>query len=160
MFGLKACDRGPLAGCRCARRAAWPDVREPTLMTHSNTDPKDQPSTHWLALYASKAGPTKLFDSIGFSPINYNVDSQNLLHLSFPLQSPTTFVCGRYCVYIYFRSRNKSLIKFVHLLLNISIRDSCIKRDIYNPQNFFSIFNPCDRTSQCCQLKCQFCWSK
>ena len=40
-----------------------------------NTDPKDHPGTHWLALYAPKACTTELFDSIGFSPINYNLDS-------------------------------------------------------------------------------------
>ena len=28
-----------------------------------NTDHKDQPGTHWLALYAPKAGPTELFAS-------------------------------------------------------------------------------------------------
>ena len=27
-----------------------------------NTDPKDQPGTHWLALYAPIVGPIKLFD--------------------------------------------------------------------------------------------------
>ena len=37
-----------------------------------NTDPKDKPGTHWLALYAAIAGPIELFDSFGFSIINYN----------------------------------------------------------------------------------------
>ena len=123
-----------------------------------NTDPKDQPGTHWLTLYATKAGPTGLFDSIGFSPINDNLDSLNLLHLGYPLQSPSTSVCGHYCiVYIYLRSRNKSLSEFFHLLLNISNRDSWVKRYILNLQNLFRILKPCHRTLQCCQLKCQFC---
>ena len=50
-----------------------------------NTDTKDQPGTHWLALYAPKPGPIELFDSFGFSPINYSLDSLNPLHLRFPL---------------------------------------------------------------------------
>ena len=35
-----------------------------------NTDPKDQPGTHWLALYAPKANPNEIFDSFSCSPIN------------------------------------------------------------------------------------------
>ena len=39
-----------------------------------NTDPRDQPGTHWLALYAPRAGLIELFDSFGFSPTNYSLD--------------------------------------------------------------------------------------
>ena len=46
-----------------------------------NTDPKDQPGTHWLALYTPKENPIELFDSFGFLPINYSLDSLNPLHL-------------------------------------------------------------------------------
>ena len=48
-----------------------------------NTDPKDKPGAHWIALYAAIAGPIELFDSFGFSPINYSLDSLNLLHLGY-----------------------------------------------------------------------------
>ena len=123
-----------------------------------NTDPKNQPGTHWLALYAPRAGPIELYDLFGFSFINYNLDSLNLLHLGYPLQSPNTSVCGHYCiVYIYICSRNKSLSEFFHLFLNISNRDSCVKRYIHDLQNLFRLFKPCHHTGQCCQLKCQFC---
>ena len=121
-----------------------------------NSDPKDQPGTHWLAFYAAIAGPIELFDSFGFSPINYSLDSLNLLHLGYPLQSPSTSVCGHYCiVYIYLRFRNISLSEFYHLLWNISNRDSWVKRYIHNLQNLFRLFKPCHPTGQCCQLKCQ-----
>ena len=50
-----------------------------------NTDPKDQPGTHWLAVYAAIAGPIELFDSFGFLPINYSLYSLYLLHLGNPL---------------------------------------------------------------------------
>ena len=75
-----------------------------------NTDPTDQPCTHWLALYAPKAGFIKIFNSFGFSPINYSLESLYPIHLGFPLHSPSTSVCGHNCiVYIYRCSRNKSI---------------------------------------------------
>ena len=37
-----------------------------------NTDPKDLPGTHWLALNAPSVGPIELFDSFGLSPITYS----------------------------------------------------------------------------------------
>ena len=39
-----------------------------------NTDPKDQPGTHWLAFYAPLARNIELFDSFGFSPRFFLLD--------------------------------------------------------------------------------------
>ena len=39
-----------------------------------NTDAKDKPGTHWLALYAPSARSIELFDSFGFSPSMYSLD--------------------------------------------------------------------------------------
>ena len=115
-----------------------------------NTDPKYQPGIHWLALYAPKAKFIQLIDSFGFSPINFSLDLLHRLHLGFPLTSPSTSVCGNYCiVYIYLHSRNKLLSEHFHLLLNISNRDSYVKRYIHNLQNHFRIFKQCHRTGQC-----------
>ena len=123
-----------------------------------NTDPKDQPATHLLAFYAPSAGPVELFDLFGLFPINYGLDSLGTLHLDFPLQLPSTSVGGHYCiVYIYHRSRNKSLSDIIHLLLNMSNRHSWDKRYIHNLQNLFRIIIPCHPTKQCCKLQCQFC---
>ena len=89
-----------------------------------NTDPKDQPGTHWLAFYAPIAGRIELFDSFGLSPRIYSLDFLDPLNLSFSLQSPSSYVCGHHCiVYIYFRSRNYSLNDIVYLLTKISSRD-------------------------------------
>ena len=80
-----------------------------------NTDPKNQPGTHWLALYAAVAGGIELFDSFGFSPKIFSLDFLDSSHLSFFLQSPSTSVYGHYCiVYIYLRSHNHSLIDIVY----------------------------------------------
>ena len=39
-----------------------------------NTDSKDQPGTHWLALNAPLARSIELIDSFGFSPSMYSLD--------------------------------------------------------------------------------------
>ena len=63
-----------------------------------NIDPKNLAGTHWLALYAPLSGGIELFDSFGFSPSMYSLDFLNPLHSSFSLQSPSTSVCGHYCI--------------------------------------------------------------
>ena len=89
-----------------------------------NTDPKDQPGTHWLALYAHLDRSIELFDSFGFSPSMYSFDFLDPLHSSYSLQSPSTSVCGHYCIfYIYLRSHNYSLYHIVDMLTDISNRD-------------------------------------
>ena len=89
-----------------------------------NTDPKDQPGTHWLALYASSARRIELFDLFGFSPSMYRWDFLDPLHSSYSLQLPSTSVCVHYCiVYIYLRTHNYSLYDIVGLLTDISNRD-------------------------------------
>ena len=83
-----------------------------------NTDPKNQPGTHWLACYAPLVSGIELFDSFGFSPSMYNLEFFDPLHSSYCLQSPSTSVCGHYCiVYIYLRSPNYSFSDIVYLLL-------------------------------------------
>ena len=123
-----------------------------------NTDPKNQPGTHWLDLYAPLVGGIELFDSFGLSPRIYSLDVLDPLHLSYSIQSPSTSVCGHYCiVYIYLRSRNHSLSDIVYLLTIISSRDSWVKQYIYNLQIRLRILNPRLRTKQRCKLQCQFC---
>ena len=123
-----------------------------------NNDTKDKPGTHWLALYAPSARSIKLFDSFGFYPSMYSFDSLDPLHSSYSLQSPSTSVCGHYCiVYIYLHSHNYSIYDIVDLLTDTSNRDECLKQYIYNMQICLRILNPCNRTGHCCKLQCQFC---
>ena len=123
-----------------------------------NTDPKDKPGTHWLALYSPRNGPREFFDSFGLPPSTYSLESLDPLHLLYSFQSPSTSVCGHYCiVYLFLRSRNKSLSQIFHFLLNISNRDVWVKRYTKYLQNLFRILKQCQHTGQCCQLKCQFC---
>ena len=122
-----------------------------------NTDSKDQPGTYWLALYAPLARSIELFDSFSFSPSMYSLDFINPLHSSYSLQSPSTSVCGHYCiVYIYLRTHNYLLYDIVDMLTDISNRDEWLKQYIYNMQILLCILNPCHRTGQRCKLQCQF----
>ena len=123
-----------------------------------NTDPKYQPETHWLALYAPIGRNIELFDSFCFTPSKYSLDFLDPLNSSYSLQSPSTSVCGHYCiVYIYLRSHNYSLYSIVDMLTDNSNRDEWLKQYIYNMQIRLRIFNPCHRTGQRCKLQCQFC---
>ena len=123
-----------------------------------NTDPKDQPGTHWLALYAPSARSIELFDLFGFSPSMYSLEFLDPLHSSYSLQLPSTSVCGHYCiVYIYLRSHYYSLYDNVYSLTDISNRDEWLKQYIYNMQIRLLILNPSHRTRQRCKLQCQFC---
>ena len=101
-----------------------------------NTDPKDQPGTHWLAFYALLSGDNELFDSFGFAPSMYSLDLLDPLNSSYSFKSPNTSVCGHYCiVYIYLSSHNYLLSGIVHLLTDISSRDLWVKQYIYNIAN-------------------------
>ena len=123
-----------------------------------NIDPKNQPGTHWLALYAPSSGSIELFDSFAFSTSTYSLDFLEPLHSSFSLQSPSTSVCGHYCiVYIYLRSHNYSLSDIVDLLTDISNRDLWVLQYIYIMKIRLCIFNLCHRTGQRCNLQRQFC---
>ena len=123
-----------------------------------NSDPKDQPGTHWLALYASSARSIELFNLFGFSPSMYSLDLLDPLHSFYSLQSPSISVYGHYCiVYIYLHSYNYSLYDIIDMLTDISNRDEWLKQYIYNMQIRLRILNLCHRTGQRCKLQCQFC---
>ena len=126
-----------------------------------NTEQKDLSGTHWLALYAPQSGPIEFFDSFSFSFSMYGFDSLDPLHLLYSLQSPSSFVCGHYCIfYIYRRSCHTSQNQNFHLFINISNRDLWVTKYIHNFKTFFCILNLCYHIDQCYHLKCQFCWTK
>ena len=51
-----------------------------------NTDPKNRPGTHWLALYAPLSCGIELFDSFGYSPSIYSLDVLHYLHSYYSLK--------------------------------------------------------------------------
>ena len=79
-----------------------------------NTDPKDLPGAHWIAIYFTDELNAEFFDSYGLHPSNYNNqfirfierNSVHWIHNKKQLQSLFSTVCGQYCVYyLYNRCR-------------------------------------------------------
>ena len=78
----------------------------PTAMI-ANTDPHDQPGTHWIAMYFVSPQESEFFDSYGFPPENYGMDGYNS---DKPMQGVTSDVWGDYCLfYLLHRARNVDL---------------------------------------------------
>ena len=65
-----------------------------------NTDLRDLPRTHWLALYAPQSGRIEIFDSFCISPSMYGLDSLHPLHLLYSLQSPSSSVVDTTVLFI------------------------------------------------------------
>ena len=77
----------------------------------ANTDPHGQPGTHWVAMYFESSRESELFDSYGFSPETYNMDTYILGEVTYhndkPLQGLNSDVCGIYCLfYLIQQARN------------------------------------------------------
>ena len=95
-----------------------------------NTDPSDEPGTHWVAFYFPSKGKGEFFDSYGHPPDYYNSSFKNFLERhsrewSFnnrKLQSVWSDVCGQYCIfYLIHRAPEKSMKKIVQLFGNDTV---------------------------------------
>ena len=83
----------------------------------ANTDPHDQPGTHWVAMYFRSPRESELFDNYGFPPQTYNMDSYILREVTYynhkPSQGLNSNVCGDYCLlYLIQRARNDDMDTF------------------------------------------------
>ena len=123
-----------------------------------NSDPSDKPGQHWLAMYGPATGPIEFFDSYALPPSVYALNTFALTYSRTPLQSPTSAVCGHYCLFfLYIRSHGNSFQTIIrHLKQKYSV-DSYVREYINKLQARFRSISPCNRTGQCCQLKCSFC---
>lgn len=69
-----------------------------------NTDPHDQPGTHWVCLYLD-GDTVEYFDSYGFPPLYSEIQEfidRNSNHMKYNenhYQELDSNVCGQYCVY-------------------------------------------------------------
>ena len=91
-----------------------PIVNEYPSALIANTDPHDQPGTHWTAMYFVTPDESEFFDSYGFPPETYDMDEYVLRESTYfndkPLQGLTSDVCGDYCLfYLLHRARNVDL---------------------------------------------------
>lgn len=71
-----------------------------------NTDKHDESGTHWLALYMENKQTLEFYDSFGLPPETYGEDIYRYVKTFkvvqwniLPLQSPTSNVCGQFCIY-------------------------------------------------------------
>ena len=77
----------------------------------ANTDPHDQPGTHWVAMYFISPWESEFFDSYGFPPDTYGMDGyierDVTRYNNKPFQGLTSDTCGDYCLfYLFHRARN------------------------------------------------------
>ena len=80
----------------------------------ANTDPHDQPGTHWVAMYFISPWETEFFDSYGFPPDTYGfggyIKRGATLYNNKPFQGLTSDTCGDYCLfYLFHRARNVNM---------------------------------------------------
>ena len=86
-----------------------------------NTDPKDKPGEHWVALYQDQADVIEYFDSFGMHPSKQRLDlpvlkSKRVVRQSNVLQTMITAVCGQYCMFFLFhRAAGLSFAKIISM---------------------------------------------
>ena len=121
-----------------------------------NTYPKNQPSTHTLALYAPLASGIELFDSFGLSPridILDFIDPFTCLflfsHLDLLYVVTTVLFISIFVLVII------HLVTLFICLLKSQVV-TWVKQYIYYLQIRLFILNPCHRAGQRCNLQCQF----
>ncbi len=72
-----------------------------------NLDEKDEPGSHWVAMFMRTSNTVRYFDSYGQPPPEGGIEE--FLHgrvvepNNFPLQSIISNVCGHYCIYFIHR---------------------------------------------------------
>lgn len=101
------------------RRGVFPSDKVPVVNKYpsaliANTDPHNQPRTHWIAMYFVTPDESEFFDSYGFPPETYGMDEYVLRTSTYfndkPLQGLTSDVCGDYCLfYLLHRAQNVDL---------------------------------------------------
>ena len=86
-----------------------------------NTDPQNLPGHHWVALYQTTPDVLETFDSYGKDLHFYSSEHfsqlakrHRIISQMHQLQSPTTTVCGQYCMF--FLLRRASMEPYSHII--------------------------------------------
>jgi hypothetical protein len=125
-----------------------------------NSDPKDKPGQHWLAIFLPKQGPAEFFDSFGYSPKFYSLESLDYTHQRCSYQSILSALCGHYCImFIYFRSNGNSFRQIIELLdfQKSTGTDRFVNELVSRIYSRIRILYPCFPKGQCCSSNCVFC---
>lgn len=101
-----------------------------------NTHPRSKPGEHWLALFYSENGFCQFFDSYGYPPSFYRLEtyltntSTGWNYNARRLQGNSDF-CGIYSIlFLLYKSRNKTMQFFKEFYLNYSKNDRKIFTNI------------------------------
>ena len=128
-----------------------------------NTDTRSKPGKHWLVVFGPSKEQIELFDSFGLSPYNYRLAYHRPTHSLIQIQSSFYALRSLLYFFLYFRTNNRLLTSnplfhdIIQNLMRLPIPDNYIKNFIEILQRTYRSINPCNRTGQCCKLKCSFC---
>jgi hypothetical protein len=70
-----------------------------------NTDKRNQPGEHWIAIYLSEDGNSEFFNSYGFAPLNeyfirfLSKNSKKVKYNKMCIQGLHSHVCGHYTIF-------------------------------------------------------------
>jgi len=117
--------RHGLQGTKLNFLGVFASDRLPTLITSfpsclvANTDPHNQPGTHWVAFNFISPTELEFFDSFGMHPFVYGFNLDYKVHFNeHQIQSFDSAVCGHYCIYfLYQRARSLDLVSICKNLL-------------------------------------------
>lgn len=97
-----------------------------------NTDPRNKPGEHWLAVYYSKNGFVDFFDSYGNSPDYFGLDgyifktSRGCDFNKKRLQGDSSY-CGFYCIlFLFYKARGDENLFFRQFSSKLSQNDRII----------------------------------
>lgn len=102
--------------------------KERPLAMVINTDPSWKGGRHWVTIYVPDGGPWEYFDSYGELPnqpfIRQFLEHRQVIHNRKVLQSPSSDVCGHYCIYyLIHRARGYSMDAIVKRFSNDTDRN-------------------------------------
>ena len=105
-----------------------------------NTDERDEPGEHWLAIYLTCTQKAEFFDSYGHAPCYFNnklchfLSSYDIQYNTRPFQGPLSAVCGHYCVlFILHRARGVSFSNILNIL--DSVDSDSFAQDVLNKRH-------------------------
>ena len=100
-------------------KGVFPSDKLPVINSYpsaliANTDPHNQPGTHWVAMYFVTPNESEFFDSYRFPPETYHMDGYIVKDTTFyndkQMKGLTADVCGDYCLfYLLHRARSVDL---------------------------------------------------
>jgi len=103
-----------------------------------NTHNSNLPGEHWFAIFVPHRGKIEYFDSYCKKPINnevYNflrINGIKYIYNKTCIQSNLSVNCGKFCLhYIYFRSRNYSMKKYVKFFSSNKLYNDMIINKLY-----------------------------